>query len=146
MPKLATAALALGAVAAAAYAESQPTSQARTEVQRFCDAKHGVYLENGTLYACRWSTSERHALTCIADGHCIQDNASSGPRTTSLADSVAGISRVPGGSPPNAAANNANALDRSEDTPFELRITPGAALDRSEDAPFYPSESVRPTR
>ena len=146
MSRLATAVLvlSLGAVAGAASAQNQAVSQARAEIQRFCDTKHGVYLENGTIYACRWSDSDRHALTCIADGHCIQDSATSGPRTTSLADGVLG--RAPGSKPADAAANRANALDRSEDAPFESRITPGAALDRSEDAPFYPGESVRPAR
>jgi hypothetical protein len=145
MSKLATAvlALSLGAVASAACAQGQAASHARAEIQKFCDTKNGVYLENGTIYACRWSDSDRHALTCIADGHCIQDSASSGPKTTSLADGVSGVSRTPGSKPAEATAS---ALDRSEDTPFESRMLPGAALDRSEDTPFYPGESVRPTR
>ena len=148
MSRLATVvlALSLGAVAGAACAQSQAVGQARAEIQKFCDTKHGIYLENGSIYACRWADSDRHALTCIADGHCIQDSASSGPRTTSLAEGVSGISRAPGGKPADAVANGANALDRSEDGPFESRLTPGAALDRSEDTPFYPGESIKPTR
>jgi|SRR5215468_10178074 len=148
MSKLATGVLALGlgAVAGAACAQSQVGSQARAEIQRFCDTKHGIYLENGTIYACRWSDSDRHALTCIADGHCIQDSASSGPKTTSLADGVSGVSKAPGGKPADAVENSTNPLDRSEDGPFESRMAPGAALDRSEDAPFYPGGSISPRR
>jgi hypothetical protein len=143
MSKLATAVMALSLATAAgtAFAQSQAVSQARAEIQRFCDAKRGVYLENGTMYSCRWSDIERHALTCVADGHCIQDSASGGPKTVNLVDSVA----APGGKPPDGP-NITSALDRSEDTPFESRMLPGAALDRSEDAPFYPGGSVRPAR
>ena len=135
----------IGVMFGAVPGESQGSGQVRAEIQKFCNARNGVYLENATIYSCRWDDGGGHAVTCIADRHCIQDQASGGARATTLTDSFAATANTPVRKAPAAGATERNALDRSEDTPFETGVTQ-PALDRSEDAPFYPTESVRPAR
>jgi hypothetical protein len=114
----------LAGFSSAQASDNEPTLDApgvsRTEVYKFCEAKGGLFQENGKVYSCSWDDGSRHTIACIANGQCIRDLGGGATAANVLAPTANGAKT------PQAAdvgSGGANALDRSEQTPFHPSLT-----------------------